>query len=260
MSTVVKKEDADKLVFKHNPKFIRLQPSESANQFVNLQGGKSSDFQIADVVAQQTGISALKQKQVDEDVENKVLDKLKDIQESAYKAAYDMGIIEGNEKAFNEKQQDLQMRADRLDELFKNMDSHLVISARQSEAAIVKLIFHVAERIARRAVEQDPAPILEMLRNTIHDLQEAQRIVVQINPGDFKFIEDLRAKKEKSVEPLERVKFEINDRIMSGGCLIETDFGTIDATIEQRIERAWQALSAKTPITKNDSSGQGQGS
>ncbi len=252
MSTVLKKEDAEKVVFRHSPKFIRSQPSTAATSFVNMQKGKSSDFEIADVVAQQAGIAAMKQKNLDDKAEETVLERLKEIQEQAYKQAYDLGLIEGTEKAFQEKQQDFLMRLERFDLLCKNVESHLGLAAQENESILVKLAYEIAEKIARRAIAQDPAPIIEMLKSTVHDLQEAVHIVVRINPGDMNFIENLRTKKDKSVEAFERVKFEVDEQIQSGGCSIETDFGTIDATIEQRIERAWKALESKLPVTKSN--------
>lgn len=251
MSTVLKKENAEKVVFKHNPKFIRIQPSTEATSFVNMQAAQTSDFEIADVVAQQSGIAAMKQKNLEDKAEETVLERMKEIQEQAYKQAYDLGLIEGTNKAFDEKQQDFMLRLERFDQLCKNIESHLTFAAQANEATLVKLVYQIADRVARKAIAQDPAPLVEMLRNTVHELQEAIRIVVQINPADLKFIEELRSKKEKIVESFERVKFEVDERIQSGGCMIETDFGTIDATVEQRIERAWQALEARLPVAKS---------
>jgi len=255
MSTVLKKEDAEKLVFTHNPKFIREKTTDAAKSFLKLQDMKGADFVIADIVSQQAGISALKAKQVEEQVEEMVLERLKEIQEKAYKGAYDLGLVEGAEKAFQEKQQELTGRAERLDLLCQNMENFLEHASKENEVIIMKVLFKIAERLAMREIASDRQPIVDLLKTIVQELQNAQRIVVQVNPGDMKFLEDLKARNNPTVDALKRVKFEPNDHVLSGGCLVETDFGTVDASIEQRVEKAWQALEAKLPVIKKDGSG-----
>jgi flagellar assembly protein FliH len=252
MSAVLKKEDADKLVFKHNPKFIRGQTSDSAKSFVKMQNQKGSDFVIAEVVSQQAGITALKAKHLEDQVEETVLERLKEIQEKAYKGAYDLGLVDGNEKAFQEKQQELTSRVEKLVLLCQTMETYLETISKQSEIILMKVLFKIAERLAMRTIELDQEPIVELLKSIVQELQSAQHILVQINPGDLKFIEELKAKNDLHFDILKRVKFEANDQVLSGGCLVETDFGTVDASIEQRVEKAWQAIESKLPILKKD--------
>jgi flagellar assembly protein FliH len=237
-------------VFKHTPKFIRVQPSGSATAFVSLQNETSSDFEIADVVAQQAGISAMKQKQLEDRAEEAVLERMKEVQEQAYKQAYDLGLTEGAEKAYQDKNQELVQCLSQLESLCKGVEANLTQTFVANEGALIQIIFQIAERIAHREIAKDPEPIIEIIRKTVDELQAAQRFVVKINPADFKFIEELKAKNPKTFEPLARVNFETDEKITSGGCLMESDFGTVDATVEQRVERAWQAIQSKVPTTK----------
>jgi hypothetical protein len=48
------------------------------------------------------------------------------------------------------------------------------------------------------------------------------------------------ASKDKAgerIQNFERIKFIADEKIKSGGCLIETEYGTVDATVEERVDR-----------------------
>jgi len=247
MSNVYKKNDAEHIAFNHKPKALRIETTPIAKDFVSRAVAKSSDFLISDVVAKQSGVQALRKQQVEAQVEETVLIRLKEIEEEAYKQAYDLGIIEGTEKAYEEKRELLTLSVQHLDESTKGLNSLIEDLCRQYESIIMQMVYRIAERIAMRSIAQDEKPILELINKFVTELQAAQKIKIRLNPGDLKFVEDLRNRNMKEAENLERVKFEPKDEISRGGCLIETDFGTIDATVEQRVEKAWQAIESKLP-------------
>jgi flagellar assembly protein FliH len=247
MSAILKKEDAEKLVFKHNPKLFRVEHSDVAKHFVKSQEEKKSGFKVAEVVAQLSGIQDMQQENIEKKVEGTVLERLKDIQENAYKQAYNLGLIEGAEKAFQERREDFLKRLETLDQTLGQIDNQKENLHRMTETMMVKLIYSVAEKIARRAISQDQMPIVDLLSSLVSELQAADSIFVKLSSSDYQFIEDLRQKKVKEVEKLSRVKLISQDDISQGGCLIETNYGEIDASVEQRIAKAWAALEAKLP-------------
>jgi flagellar assembly protein FliH len=134
----MKKETADKTVFKHSPKSFRVATSEIAKDFVSLQADKSSDFQISEVVAQQAGVTALRKKNVEAQVEETVLERLKEIEEQAYRQAYDLGLIEGKETAFQEAKSDFSNRLVELDSLLAEIHSIKTQILKESESALIK--------------------------------------------------------------------------------------------------------------------------
>ena len=64
-----------------------------------------------------------------------------------------------------------------------------------------------------------------------------------MNPADLQFIKDTQSQLSHFLHDVETIRFEAEDSIQSGGCLIETDMGDIDARIEkqfQAIEESFQ--------------------
>ncbi len=250
MSTVLKKEDAERMAFSYKPKALRVETAVVAKDFISHAAVTDTGFVIADVVAKQSGVSALRKQQLEAQVEETVLAKLKEIEEQAYKQAYDLGLIEGAERAYKEQSEDLQASRGHFDETMSTLNSLILKLCKQYEFHIMEMIFKIAERIAMREIKSDEKLIVDVLNKVAGELQAAQKIKVFINPDDLKFVEELRAKDPKQVEALERVKLEPKADITQGGCFVETEFGSIDATVEQRVEKAWMAIESKLPIVQ----------
>jgi flagellar assembly protein FliH len=252
MSSILKKPSADKMAFTHNPKAFRIATSEVAKDFVSLQGKKVSDFKLAEVVAQQTGVEALRRKNIEAQVESTVLDRLKEIEEQAYKQAYELGLIDGTEKAFEEKRVYFAEKLTRLDQMLAAFDSIKTEILKENEATLMKLIFQIANRIAMREISLSQEPIVAMLNDLVGGLQGDDSVTIRLNPEDLNFVETLRQKNVKATEDLQRVKFVASPDIAKGGCLLETIYGTIDSTIAQRVEKAWASIESKLPVLDKD--------
>ncbi len=254
MSVVLKKDEAERVAFNYKPKALKFEAGEIVKDFVNISVGSDSEFVIADLVAKQSGVSALRKQQLDAQVEETVLARLKDIEESAYKQAHDLGLIEGAERAYKEQSESLKASQEKLDEAGRNLDSLIANLCKQYEAEIMQMIFRVAERIAMHEITMNKEVVLDVLHKIVDELQAAQHIKVLMNAEDLKFVEELRAKGSKEAEKLARVKIESGENIKRGGCLVETEFGSVEATVEQRVEKAWKAIESKLPVVQSSPS------
>ena len=166
-------------------------------------------------------------------------------------------MIEGTEKAFQEAKADFAGK----NGAFRVVCSNAWKSSKASclidnEAELINLVFLTAKKIALRDLEGNREAVLELIQNVVGESQANERMVVRLSNEDHYFLETLQDKSGKRIESLERVKFVSEDNIKSGGCLIETEFGSVDATVEERVERVWQTLHGakfrnKLPVKKN---------
>src|SRR5580704_7133630 len=86
---VFPKDEAEKIAVKYNPRKFPAIISPTASAFVAYNSGSDEDsFRIDKLVAEQSGIAELERVSLEEKVEREALQRLKDIQEQAYKEAY----------------------------------------------------------------------------------------------------------------------------------------------------------------------------
>ncbi len=258
---VLKKENSADVVFDFKAREFPLIITPSASGFVAGTAQKTSDFQINPHVAEQAGIAKLQSDALDDRIEEEALQQLKHVQEKAYKEAYDLGLTEGREQAVAENRQILQTKIENLDGILKDLEEMKTRIAADHEAHILSLIQNIASRIAMREIKADPGSIFPVVLQVVADAQSDEQVTIRVSPDDYLFLEKARETTGKKAEALRRVKLEAAENVTTGGCFLESNYGSIDASIETRVERAWQIIVERLPRTDTRSpSGSGESS
>jgi flagellar assembly protein FliH len=243
------------VVIAFQPKDIPLVISKQAKDFHAYQGtgdlDRATDFQISPLVAEMSGVAELSRRDVDDKVEALALERLKEVQEAAYKEAYELGHIEGGEKGFEEKRAELTQVIARMDEILKAFDGFFQKMLNEHEIHLVRLVCMIASRIAMKEIQVDKELIISVLNQVLEESQLENDIVVVVSKDDLSFIDSLRERLDKRMEKFKRVKLEVGETMQAGGCWLETQFGVIDATVEERVKKALEAVESKMPhVTK----------
>jgi flagellar assembly protein FliH len=259
LKTIVKKGQSADVVFDFKAKDFPLRPSAVASEFISGQAKSTSDFQINPLAAEQAGIAKLQRDAMNDRVEEEALKQLKSVEEKAYKEAFELGLVEGREQAFQEKKQLLHEKIQHMDEIMAMLEGLKTKVVADHEAHIIRLIFEIASRIAMREIKQDPTSILPVILQVVQDAQSEEQITVRLSQDDFLFLEKMREKTGKTAEALRRVRLEAAEGVRSGGCLLESNYGSIDATVETRVSRAWEALEARAPHVDQRTTKKGDG-
>lgn len=250
MSSVLKGEEAVKVAFVYKPKPFQFEASAIAQDFVEREKDNSSGFQVSKIVSEAAGIEELRRKNMEAAVEETVLQRMKDIEEQAYCQAYDLGLIEGEKKAFEEKSAEFRQRIEELDQLLTYLDSMKLQMLQQNEVHFLHLLTRMAAKIALHDVEVNQEPLAQYLKQVVESLAEDDRVNVHVSKADYDYLEDLWKRLGKQAPSLDRIKLIPESDITPGGALIETNFGAIDATIEQRVKKVWDEINSKTPILR----------
>jgi type III secretion protein L len=106
----------------------------------------------------------------------------------------------------------------------------------ESEKDILELAFRIAAKIIGRDLEREPEVIAEICATAIENARAAKAMILRVNPKDGAL---LREKKPKLMEQIGRtLELAIRDDadIEQGGCVIQTEFGTIDAQLKTQFE------------------------
>lgn len=258
-NSILSKEEAERLAVDYTPRKFPATVSKTASAFVAFQAANAGDpsvsgFRLDKIVSQQTGVAELERLSIEEKVEREALSRLKDLQENAYQQAYQLGIEEGREKAYLEAQEHIKQSLSSLHALFssvENLKSELVTF---NETHIVRLCYYMARRLAMGEIAENRELVLNVVAQAIQSAQSEEEMTVRVSPADFQFIEQMKEKLPKEFEALKRAKLEASDEIHDGGCVVETNYGTVDATVEQRMDKLWDAIAGKLPKVKNETS------
>lgn len=245
---ILTKEEAEKRVVTYTPRDFPMRIGQAAVDFVKFQAAQTNPtFQVDSVVATTTGIAELEKISLAERVEAEALERLKGMQEEAYRQGYDLGRDEGQETAYREKSAELTEKIRRFDHIMASIESLKTDVLKQNEASLVMLIYQIANKLAMTEITAHRELILAVLKMAAQDAQNEESLTIKLSPIDLEFLEEAKGKLGQDFEYMKKAKLEAESEIKPGGCIVATNFGQVDATIEKRLEKVWTALAEKLP-------------
>nr|BFD68483.1 hypothetical protein HAGR004_35050 [Bdellovibrio sp. HAGR004] len=248
--SVLPKELAENTVLEFVPMRFDLGTPEQAMNYL-AEKKKGSDFRMNDAVRVQTGIDEVEKGSEEEKVEVAALEKLKEIQEAAYQEAYKLGLEEGRKEAFEQISAEIAERMSSLDTLLLTIKDLKKDMTSFNEAHLLKLMFQMAARLAKTELQSNNEAMVGILRDAVGLAQDEEEITVHVSQAQFDFLETLKQETGREFEFIKKINFEPNPDVAEGGCIVETNYGEVDARIEQRIEQLWSVLSENMPKVKD---------
>lgn len=161
------------------------------------------------------------------------------------KNAYDRGFASGEKNGVLSGTEKLDSAVKLLGDLVARLNVAEKEVHRNAEKEAVILAMAIAEKIVSHEVATNREVVVGIVREALKNIVDQNGIKIRLNPEDFEFLNGARPELSDLVDHVENIVFEADDAIGRGGCLIETDFGNIDARIEQKIELVKMALESE---------------
>lgn len=252
--SVLTKEAAENSVLEFVPMRFDLGAPEQALNYL-AEKGRGSDFRMNDAVRVQTGVDHVEQISEEEKIEAGALEKLKEIQEGAYQEAYQLGLEEGRKEAFQKASRHIEEHMQSFDSLLLAIKELKKDMTSFNEAHLIKLAFQMASRIAKTELKDNNEAMVQVLRDAVGLAQDEENISVHVSQTQFDFMEELKKETGRDFEFIKKIRFQPNADITEGGCIVETNYGEVDARIEQRLEQLWSVLAENVPKVKDKIAG-----
>lgn len=250
-SNIIKNVDEDKKgVLNYDAKKIDVEMHRSAKQFVSEQQPETvgSNFKIDELISKQAGIFEKEKKKFEQEIDDKVIEKLKGVQEKAYREAYDLGLEEGRKSAFEANQESINIQMSEMATLFKNLKAMKKNILNQNESVFIDMIYFIAEKVVLEHVAKSETTTLEIIKQVVDSLDVKEDISVRLNDQDFAVIQKLMGPNSADAEVFKKLKLYATPEIEKGGAIFETNHGLVDATLEERIDKLWTILNQTKPV------------
>jgi flagellar assembly protein FliH len=235
--------DNESVILDYKPLKIDFATREEAIRYIKAKSEKKTDFEMDDSLRQQTGVKQIESDNQEAIIDQMVVERLGKIQEQAYKQAYDLGLEEGHKLALQEKSKEIEKKFSELESLFQSILDIKIELAKQNERHIVDLAFKIGKKIAGCEVKANADVILQLIQKSVELAHREEDIKVKVSEEQLKFIEELKSINTSQKEYLNKVKLVSDDKIKTGGCIVETNYGIIDNQLETRVEQLWKSFS-----------------
>ena len=112
----------------------------------------------------------------------------------------------------------------------------------QIEPLYIGLVRACVEKIIDGELRLHPDAIVGVVRNALRDARQQREIMVRVHPSDA---ESLQKNKPRLLEMLARaqtIEIRPDESVKRGGCVVVTELGQIDASLERQLEALTIAL------------------
>ena len=120
----------------------------------------------------------------------------------------------------------------------------------QLQNQVLSLAIQAAKKMVTKQLELHPETVVDIVMQAIAPLKQHRRFTIYVNKVDYPTLEKNKSQIKEILERLESLVFVVREDISSGGCIIESDAGIINATTEnlwKAFESAFSKYTASPP-------------
>jgi flagellar assembly protein FliH len=158
------------------------------------------------------------------------------ILEKATKRAYQRGIMDGRNEGQAQLQHELDYALDAVHSAFRSLEQYEKEFLAKIELTVLNLALAIVKKVIQKEISVDDDIIRNVVVRALDMIKGENRIVVKINPGDKKVMENHWESIKELFKNIAEWKLETSANVNRGGCLVETPNETIDARIERQLE------------------------
>ena len=217
--------------------------------------------------AEQTAFDQVKEKN-DEAlvIKQKAEDEANDLLETAQKQAGEMiadaekkvaeivdaarkeGFSEGRDAGFEEGRAEVDRLIEHLHSIITNAIEKRNQIIDQTETQIIDLVLLISQKIIKVISENQKNVVINNVIQALRKLKSRGDVVIRVNLEDVKLTSDHVKDFMRMVENVRSITVMEDSSVDRGGCIIETDFGRIDARISSQFKEIEEKILELVPI------------
>ena len=115
-------------------------------------------------------------------------------------------------------------------------------AAPAAEAQLTTLAVRIAERILRRQLDLEPERVADIARGALEEARGRGDLVMRVHSDDVSVLERERPSLLARLSVSAQLLIRADDTVDRGGCVIESDLGTVDARLDVQLAAIERAL------------------
>ena len=108
---------------------------------------------------------------------------------------------------------------------------------------ILPIAMEIAQKVIKTEVKTDPQIVLDTIMDVLKTLSKNEpKIVLRVNPVQVQYIKDTLPEQVRLLGMETKLSILSDESITEGGCIVETNNGLVDASVEAQLEIVQNAL------------------
>jgi flagellar assembly protein FliH len=194
------------------------------------------------------------------EAEKKALDIIQEAEkkrEQKLAEAYNEGYSKGSEEGFNSGKAEVNRLIERMHVILaKTLDKRQDI-LNDTEQQIVELVLLMTRKVVKVISESQRNVLINNIVQALRKVKGRGDVTIRVNMADVKLTTEHTKDFMNAVESIKNITVAEDSTVDQGGCIVETDFGAIDARISSQLSELEQKILEIAPIknvARNNSS------
>lgn len=164
------------------------------------------------------------------------------------KDAYDVGFKEGIEKGFVEGKEEVERLIEKVHQVLSAAIEKRNQIIEESETQLINLVLLISQKVIKVISENQKNVVVNNVIQALRKLKTRGEVIVRVNLEDVKLTTDHIKDFMRMVDNVRSITVLEDSTVDRGGCIIETDFGEVDARISSQLNEITDKIIELAPI------------
>jgi len=193
---------------------------------------KARNFDQGNVDKAKEGVMQLLQ-----DAIKKAKKQVGEIKSNARKQGYDTGFEEGFNKGKESAKKEFSPVLETTQQLVEELSIFRKEMYNKVEREMIEMVIALTKKVIHFEFSTREDAVQDMIRLAVQSVLDRESLVIKIHPTDKEYAELFRPELHHMFSDIKNITFVAASGIERGGCIVETNFGVIDARIEKLEEQ-----------------------
>jgi flagellar assembly protein FliH len=171
--------------------------------------------------------------------------------ETERKDAQDKGREDGYEKGYAQGKAEVDRLIERTQVVLERAQDKRAEILSESEQEIVNLVLLIARKVVKILSENQRNVVISNVVQALRKVKSRGEVIIKVNMNDLKITTEHKQEFINMLEGVKTIHVVEDNCVDSGGCIIETDFGEIDARIFSQLAELENKILEISPIKSN---------
>ncbi|MBQ8012840.1 MAG: flagellar assembly protein FliH [Treponema sp.] len=179
---------------------------------------------------------------------SRIIEEAKNEQENLKKSGHSEGLAQGREEGFAEGKAEVERLIERTHKILEGVMARREEILSETEQQIVELVILMTRKVVKIISENQKSVVMANILQALKKVKGRGDVTVRVNLADVKLTTEHIQDFIKQVENVQGITVLEDSTVDKGGCVVETDFGAIDAKIQSQLSELETAILEISPV------------
>lgn len=178
----------------------------------------------------------------------KIIEDAKAEQENLRSSAQKEGFAKGKEEGFENGNKEAERLVERMHKIIDSVMLRREEILNETEHQIVELVILMARKVIKVISENQKSVVMNNVLQALKKVKTRGDITIRVNIADVKLTSEHTQDFINRVENIKGIVVLEDSSVEKGGCIVETDFGAIDARISSQLNELEEKIMEISPV------------